>query len=367
MRLVVSVVALGACANAPPPSPPEAPAPPTRTSAPPVPAPPEPARPSAVVAPPPDPDAEERAALVAFLAGERVRAGDPLRRVLYTWTTAEQIKALRRSKSLLVRSSSPTRGPDFFQRALTARSKQGDSLATALLDPRYRKARFAWPTAWPTVRGFPGESYGDRLIRVVLSPTALVIELERKASSIRIVDLSGKPVDEAVLRAQPERLAAVVFVNDVSPGEPADDGLETRALYREVVLVNESAIESWEVGTDAVTAEVERGRALAERLAARAAREPEAPAFDAWQSSLGPAFHGTHGNEWQSHYAASVALGSPNYRPAKTELLALAAALAAIPKDDPPLVHRPTIAFPRGPLKASAPVLPSPRPRFGTF
>lgn len=302
-------------------------------------------------------------ALVALLGRDERGPSEPLPRALFTWTTEEQTRALRRTKKLLVRSTSPTKGPDFFQRVLSVHARGGNVIADALLDPRFRKARFAWPAAWATVRGFPGESYGDRLVRVVLDPNALVVEHVRSTGTFRILDLSGRPQPDTAITSRTSQIAAVVFVNDLPAGaKGAADGLETPSTYREIVLVNEAMIETWEIGTEAVRDEIARGRALAEQVLARASEEGDAPPVARWLGSLPAAFGGAKPDpsDWRAHYAAALALGSPHYRPAPDELRALVAALAAAPADEPALVHKVTQTFTPGPLHGG--LLPPPPP-----
>jgi hypothetical protein len=99
-----------------------------------------------------------------------VNDNDAPRRVLYTWTTSEQVAELRRRPVLLTRASSPTLGVGYLFTLLGERAARGDALARRLLDPRLAKGRFAWANPWATCKGVTGEDYGAELLRVVLKP-----------------------------------------------------------------------------------------------------------------------------------------------------------------------------------------------------
>src|SRR5262245_10859424 len=124
--------------------------------------------------PPPRPKAaavarDLRADAVAALARDALYHGD-VRRTLYTWTTAEQIRELQHARRLLVREESPEHGASYLEQVLYALATGGDRIAALLYTTPFAKMRFAWHAPWATRMGWPGEQYGDQLIRVTLKP-----------------------------------------------------------------------------------------------------------------------------------------------------------------------------------------------------
>ena len=104
-----------------------------------------------------------------------VYAGVEARQVLYTWTTREQLAALRRTGVLLMRSESPTYGASLFDHALSIdQDPTSTAMASALATPRLAKRRFAWTAPWATLFGLADTTYGDELLRVVVRRDAVI-------------------------------------------------------------------------------------------------------------------------------------------------------------------------------------------------
>ena len=97
----------------------------------------------------------------------------PVQNELYTWTSKEQIGQLRNNKTLLIKSKSDTKGKANYDLALEAKKAKGDSTAAFLLRECFAKKRFAWPHSWATVRGYPGENYGDQLLKITFKDDAI--------------------------------------------------------------------------------------------------------------------------------------------------------------------------------------------------
>src|SRR6185369_1320083 len=102
-------------------------------------------------------------------------------------------------------------------------------------------ARFAWTNAWATVLGWPGEKYGDQLLRVTLRPNAWLAFHQARTKQWRFFDASGRPVTQAAVLKAPERLAGVYFIQDLYDvmGSMGTFAVGVGTPYREVVLVNE--------------------------------------------------------------------------------------------------------------------------------
>ena len=191
-----------------------------------------------------------RAKLAAFDVSDTRVA----RRVLYTWTTAAQVKELDKNPVLLSRTERPGVGRSFYQQVLELDALQTARPASVMLSgPAFAKLRFAWPHAWPTAIGPDGEAYGDQLVRVTLRSSAVFGRFDTQAGWT-FVDMENQSVAEAEALAHPERIAAVYFANR---GNAVDAQGQTRAPYREYVLVNESQIEEWSLGTRAIQEELD--------------------------------------------------------------------------------------------------------------
>jgi hypothetical protein len=290
---------------------------------------------------PPPVNEVARADVAKALWRDPVTAERYARRVLYTWTTAEQIAELRRDRRVLVREESPQHGASYFEQVVHVLADR-DSAAKLLDTVTFAKSRYAWPAPWATHEGWPGEVYGDELIRVTLKPGAVVLALTT-GGRVEARDLAGALVPIVDVLAHPERLAAVYFTadpGDVAPGVPRPPN-----AFREYVLCNESMIAAWSVGT----------QDIADELAA------EIAALDALARELraGPATP-----ELAAGYASALALRSPAYALDPGAIEQVIAHLRAVPR--PPAfegggdVAWPGIGVPRPPPRVV-------RKRTGTY
>lgn len=168
------------------------------------------------------------------------------RRILYTWTTSAQIDELRKTRQLLSRTESPTKGRSRFDLLLEASQAPASRL---LRQPGLSKRRFAWSNPWATRLGWgKDETYGDQLIRVTLREGALIGIFDASLPEPwRFADLDNNPVAMAQALSTPERIAAVYHV-----WRPAPDDRQGLA-FREYVLVNEAMIQQWAYGTSDLT------------------------------------------------------------------------------------------------------------------
>jgi hypothetical protein len=204
------------------------------------------------------------------------------RRVLYTWTTPDQIAALRRDRRLLVRDESPDRGASYYEQVVHALAGRGDAIAKLLDTTTFARSRFAWPAPWATREGWDGEQYGDQLIRVTLKPEAIVLALSTATGTFEAHDLADRPVALDEVRAHPERIGAVYFVSIRDAAAAA--GLPPPSTsYRELVLCNEAMIAAWSVGTqdiaDELAAEAAALLVLADELRTRPATAEQREGF----------------------------------------------------------------------------------------
>ncbi|MDI3289296.1 hypothetical protein [Polyangium sp. 15x6] len=283
-----------------------------------------------------------------------VTDGSIARRVLYTWTTREQIAALEKDRVLLTRTESPEHGASYFDQMLHARAVAKDPLAEVLRTTPFARARYAWTAPWATTFGLGGESYGDRLLRVTLKQDAWVAVLMTSKKNLEVRDLAGKPVPIADALAHPERIAAVYFAHDtpVTGYAASMAGPEERVGYREYVLCNESMIESWSIRTPEIRKELLDGAAALRALARFLFLHPPERRFTGvrWNVQVVketfplaepvPTLFGM--------YEASLAFPSGVYEPESNRLNIVAARIEEYEEQQKgsPLTHTPTAKFP---------------------
>lgn len=297
------------------------------------------------------PPAPPRSEALPLLQKQVVVNGAPARRRLFTWTTPDQIEELARDKVLLTRIESPGKGPTFYDQVLANRAQAGDALAQKLRTLVFAKSRFAWPNPWATLLGWPGESYGEKLVAVDLKPEAWTLKMSTGQGGWEVFDLDNRPVPVADAIAHPERIGAVYFVQDnVGSLLAAEAG--ARSAYREYVLCNEAMIERWSFGDAevgwALSTSIETIEALSADLHVGAAPSVAPASVDAWNLEVarsvwpGPAPDA----DLDRVYEAAIAFPNPSYvltheRMAKLALQLRAAAKATGPSS---LVHAPTVS-----------------------
>ena len=340
--------------------------------------------PAAVTSPPApavSPDPGDPPATAERLRPHVVASPRAARRVLFTWTTRAQIDELARDRVLLTRTESPTPGPSHFDKVVAARAAAHHPLAVLLRTPPFLRARFAWPSAWPTVLGWPGETYGDELIRVVLRADAWIVKLRTSSATFEVVDLDDRPValDEALRR--PSRIAAAYFVED-SPtlarrggtfGTFAKAVVAGHPAYREYVICNESMVESWSSGTPEIAAALASEIEVVEALRHRLARAPLALSpVERWNAEVALAVWPAEPPRDASIarlYEASLAFPNEHYLPDAAHMSTLLERLRRATPKGPPLSHRPTAVFPASSPPAAKPpkARPAPDRGRGTF
>jgi hypothetical protein len=296
---------------------------------------------------PPIPDALGRG-----LRDEALLSGNVARNVLYSWTTDAQIAELRANPDLLTRSESSSHGTTNLAAAVATMAAAGEPLAKVLAGADFQKGRYAWSNAWATRRGWPGESYGGQLLRVVLKPEALIVALHRGRASV--VDLNNQQVDTPTALANPERIGAVYFVNEGMAGPDACGSFAKcpSGAYREYFINNEHMVQEWSIGTDAIRQEIERSITLVQALrdwlaGATAATEAQCSfstsALCSWLNSDWPLAISvpTTAGELLGSYQLGLALTSEFYYPTQTNMDALLDELRASQLVSDPLVYKP--------------------------
>ena len=281
-------------------------------------------------------------------AKDALPSGKEAASVLYSWTTAAQVAELRANPVLLTRSESSGGARPQVSGVIERMATNGNALAQRLNEPRFRKGRFAWINPWATVRGWPGESYGDQLLRVVIKPEALMVILS--ADTLDVRDMQNQSVDHAIAIAKPERIAAVYFVNEggQASGTAICGGSFVGCApnaYREYFLNNESMIQDWSVSTPEILDELRRSIEFTKTLRANAMSLSgyyfgtdcsfSGYAYCTWIERAAP------GTSLARDYVRSLALTSPFYQPSEENLAELQRVLEAALFEPDPFRHEP--------------------------
>ncbi len=250
------------------------------------------------------------------------------RRVLFSWTTPEQIALLRRDQKLLLDTELPS-GPTPYVERLTATANTtgpyADVARLLLLHPSLRLRRYAWTRPWPTRLGATERAYGTQLIRVALRPVAIIARYDpSRADAFTFHDLDDRSISVAEALAEPSRIAAVFHVRTDSP-----------TAHREYVLCNESMVSEWSIATADAAEAIRADISMLSELGP--ASIPPEPAARFWTGATGDA-----GN---ALFAASLAFDMDRYRSTPAALDAIASALRDATPAGAPLSVTPKAQF----------------------
>lgn len=265
-------------------------------------------------------------------------------RELYSWTTDEQVDEIRAGAVLLTRSEREGLGPGYaFEKMqlLTAMPGEIGELAAVLTSESFAKGRYAWPNPWATRMGWPGETYGNRLLRIVLKPDALIVVFV--GGSLSVIDSTNAQVTLTEALAQPERLAGFYFIKDFTQGGPFCGSFSGGGnVYREFIISNENMIEEWSLETETIRQRLLDDIARLETYFARTRACPERSDPVGWNLRVGCQWQGGGTSTFeQGRYEAALAMPSPAYLPAPAQLAALIDTLRGDLFEPAPLVVRP--------------------------
>jgi hypothetical protein len=300
---------------------------------------------------PPDPDAPP----CATFDDEGDLAGGPLspfaltheqvgRRLIYSWTTAEQIAELREDPTLLTRSM--TSDGDRGRAADTILSRADfDEMAAILAGPEFEKKRFGWANPWATLLGWAGESYGRELLAIRLRSEAWIGRFDAETGAWAFFDVDNQPVSLDAVQASPERIAAVYYMDGTHSQECRwgtwGGTFGGTAAFREYFLCNEAMIEGWSAYTTEIRGELERGIAALTELRALLASGHCAPPDEdlaCWRASVVEAWTQVPRSLVQA-YEAALAFPNDLYYPSVEGLDHLLADLQDVLFVPAPLVH----------------------------
>lgn len=272
--------------------------------------------------------------VLARLRTHVVTHKDFARSVFYTWTSPEQITALRTSKTLLVMKANSGEGrPSPFIRMLRERVQKkqpGHEVASLLLDhPALEKRRYAWTSPYATVLGLGERTYGTELIKVTLHPSARIVRFDPEAAEPFVfVDLHGQPVPYTDGVAAPERIGAIYHVRTRGPSDFVP--------FREYILCSEAAVQSFSVATDEIRARVAEEKALMNAL------RPHFAALSGADSQRGavPSWSGIpEGAPLLKQWQAAAAFDNRKYRAQAKNLDKIIAGLDAYGGSGPPFTQ----------------------------
>jgi hypothetical protein len=260
-------------------------------------------------------------------------------RVFYSWTTDEQVAELRAGTELFSRSERPGQGRGllFDSRARYAEAGASDeaTLAGTLANEIFAKARFAWPNPWATVLGFPGETYGNQLLKIELSPQAWIAHFDGR--SLRVFDANNAPVPIEAALASPLRIGAIFHVSQSEAGRGYCGSFRAGGIvFREFALGNLAMVARWSLAT------AEIGQRIQDDIAELRAFEEQLVCIgdtSGWSSDVSCTWSGSFSPQARASYDLSLGLPSELYRPSPTNLEALIAVLeASLPTGEPLIV-----------------------------
>ncbi len=247
------------------------------------------------------------------------------RRVLWSWTTPEQIAALRKDKQLLIPGelpSGPTPYVQLLEQAAAAEGPYGDVARLVSFHPSFKLRRYAWSRPWPTRMGLADRDYGTELVRIVLAPNAIIARFDPSRPDVfELHDLDDRVVTIGDFLANPSRLAAVLHVRTQ----------DTPVAHREYVVCNEAMIAEWSIATPDIKTALADDRTL---LAALASNPPNSvPVMTAWR-----------GDGAEALYESALAFDNDRYKPTPDNLRAIENALK-VEQSGAPFAHVPTTKF----------------------
>ena len=208
---------------------------------------------------------------------------DFVRNTFYTWTTPEQIVELRKNKTLLTKSKSDTKGYSLFDMSIRDSSYNNFLIAQLLRQPQFAKKRFAWTSGWATVMGLEGESYGNQLIKIVLSDSAIIgsFHPQNLANPFQFFDMKGKELKADYVIENSDRLTAFFHMNRIDVSRMEEQTKRGRGTYynytgkykkgnsiiemREFVIINKSMV-TWSYGTNEIKNDILKEIGFLEQL-----------------------------------------------------------------------------------------------------
>lgn len=258
-------------------------------------------------------------------------------RIFYSWTTDEQVAELRAGGPLFSRSERPGMGRGQLFDQLAALGQAGatltNELARELASGPFAKARYAWTNPWATVMGFPGEDYGNQLLRIELLDEAWIASFTD--GGLRVFDLQNNEVPLQDAYDNPGRIGAIYYESRAEAGNAYCGSFSRGGVgYREFAVGNIDMVKRWSLATPEIAERLKSDIAELEKLQKVVACFGE---LSDWSTSVACGWEeGYFGVSVQSNYVFSIGLPSDLYRPTATNIEAVIAALeASMPTGEP--------------------------------
>ncbi len=260
-------------------------------------------------------------------------------RTFYSWTTDEQIAELRAGADLFSRSERPGVGRGLLFTELADYAQAGsmpeNALADVLVNQTFAKVRFAWPNPWSTLLGFPGETYGNQLLRVELKADAWIARFDAGVLSVLDAENQLVPIETAL--ATPERIGAIFYQSQATAAAYCGSFSHGAVGFREFALGNLDMVERWSLATPEIAARLESDIAELQAFEAQlACREVST----SWSSDVACEWgRQLDSTNVLSNYDFALGLPSELYRPNAENIAALLAALEmSMPTGEPLIV-----------------------------
>jgi hypothetical protein len=265
----------------------------------------------------------------------------PARRVLYSWTTPEQVEELRRDRILLTRTETAGLGRGYAFTSIDELAARGDApenqLLAKLSSELFTKVRYAWPNAWATRMGWPGEDYGDQLLKIVLKPEAWILVV-RDTVGFAVIDLDNNLIPIADAIAHSERIGAVYFYKKDVTGSGTFQSCS--GGYREFIVGNEAMVEEWSLGTEEIQSQLETDAQLIADFLEVVRGEPPVVTPETFNEYAVCSWDYVATDE-VAGYVRSLSIPSEYYAPLPAELAALGDTLASSGFEPDPLIVKP--------------------------
>jgi hypothetical protein len=189
------------------------------------------------------------------------------------------------------------------------------------------------------LQGFPGETYGNQLLRIELKPDAWIARFDE--GTLMVFDANNEQVPIETALANPERIGAI-FYQSRAEAENCYLGSFARGGvgFREFALGNIDMVERWSLSTPEI---VERLQSDMDELQAFQAQVACLSLGADWSTGVTCAWRGGSSSGVGALWNYDFALGLPSdlYRPSSENLDALIAALEVSMPTGEPLVVTP--------------------------
>ncbi|HEX2872191.1 MAG TPA: hypothetical protein VHP33_13060 [Polyangiaceae bacterium] len=264
-------------------------------------------------------------------------------RVFYSWTTDEQVAELRAGGELFSRSERPGMGRGLLFTELSALGEAGatlmNELALVLANQTFAKARFAWTNPWATIMGFPGEDYGNQLLRIELKPDAWIAFFAD--GGLRVFDQENNEVPLQVASASPERIGAIYYESRAEAGNCYSGTFAHGGVgFREFALGNLEMVQNWSLATPEIAERLQSDIGELEEFAKILNCFGD---FSDWSTRVTCDWGSGQGQpDALNNYEFALGLPSELYRPTALNIEAVIAALeASMPTGEPMIVVPP--------------------------